>query len=98
MKESQANFAQILKWISTGEIKHYIHRKYPLHRGAEAIQDLMDRKVLGKMLLLWIRTASGSIKNNDYIFFWITQLPLAQKPFLMNCWDSKEEIDHKNSH
>lgn len=52
MKESQENFEQILKWISTGEIKHHIHKKYPLQKGAEAIRDLMDRKVLGKHVVM----------------------------------------------
>lgn len=47
-KESMANFQQILNWIQSGELEQHIHKTYSLGEGAQAIQDLMDRKVIGK--------------------------------------------------
>ena len=47
-QESIQNFQQILDWIKTGQLKQHIHKSYSLEEGAQAIQDLMDRKVIGK--------------------------------------------------
>jgi NADPH2:quinone reductase len=47
-KESMANFQQILEWIQSGQLQQHIHKTYRLENGAAAIQDLMDRKVIGK--------------------------------------------------
>ncbi|WP_316931869.1 NADPH:quinone oxidoreductase family protein [Roseivirga seohaensis] len=51
-KDSMANFQQILAWIKTGQLQQHIHKQYPLNQGAEAIQDLMDRKVMGKNVVV----------------------------------------------
>jgi NADPH2:quinone reductase len=47
-KESMKNFQQILEWIQAGQLKQHIHHVYTLEESAQAIQDLMDRKVIGK--------------------------------------------------
>lgn len=52
MRESEANFKQILEWIHSEKIKHHIHKQYPLKDGAKAIEDLMNRKVMGKHVIL----------------------------------------------
>ena len=51
-QESMMNFRQILKWIKDGKIKQHINKEYPLAQGAQAIQDLMDRKVIGKNVVI----------------------------------------------
>lgn len=51
-KDSMANFQQILAWIKSGQLKQHIHKQYSLNQGAEAIQDLMERKVMGKNVVV----------------------------------------------
>ena len=51
-KDSMANFKQILQWIATGELKQHVHQQYSLSEGAQAIRDLMDRKVVGKNVVV----------------------------------------------
>jgi len=51
-KESMENFQQILGWIQSGKLKQHIHQAYPLKEGAQAIQELMDRKVIGKNVVV----------------------------------------------
>jgi len=51
-KESMENFQQILGWIKTGQLKQHIHQVYSLENAAQAIQDLMDRKVIGKNVVV----------------------------------------------
>nr|WP_236017301.1 NADPH:quinone oxidoreductase family protein [Roseivirga sp. E12] len=51
-KESFENFQQILGWIKSGQLKQNIYREYPLEEGGQAIRDLMDRKVIGKNVVV----------------------------------------------
>lgn len=51
-KDSMANFQQILGWIKEGKLKQNVHRQYPLAEGGKAIRDLMDRKVMGKNVVV----------------------------------------------
>jgi len=51
-EESMKNFEQILQWIKKGKVKQHIHKAYPLEQGAQAIRDLMDRKVIGKNVVI----------------------------------------------
>lgn len=51
-KDSMANFHQILTWIAKGELKQHIHHQYPLAEGGQAIRDLVDRKVIGKNVVV----------------------------------------------
>lgn len=51
-QESMKNFEQILQWIKDGKIKQHIYKEYPLEQGAQAIRDLMDRKVIGKNVVV----------------------------------------------
>lgn len=52
VQESMENFKQILSWLEQGKVKQHIHRQYPLENGAQAIRDLMDRKVIGKNVVI----------------------------------------------
>ncbi len=49
--KNMANSLQILDWFSKGAIKPHIHKIFSLEQAPLAIQELMDRKVLGKVLI-----------------------------------------------
>lgn len=51
-KESMANFQQILQWIDSGDLKQNIYKQYALNDAGQAIRDLMDRKVIGKNVVV----------------------------------------------
>ena len=51
-KDSMANFQQILAWIKSGQLKQHINHVYALEDGAQAIRDLMNRKVIGKNVVV----------------------------------------------
>lgn len=46
------NIQELLSWFSTGKIKPYISATYPLEQAAKALNDVMNRKVKGKVVLL----------------------------------------------
>ena len=50
-QNNMANSLQIFEWFSKGEIKPHIHKVFSLEQAPMAIQELMDRKVLGKVLV-----------------------------------------------
>ncbi len=50
-KNSMQNLGELLQWLRTDKIKQSIHKIYTLEEGAQAIQDLMDRKVKGKAIV-----------------------------------------------
>lgn len=46
------NFEQLMSWFGEGRIKPHIGKTYPMARAAEALNDMMGRKVQGKAVLL----------------------------------------------
>lgn len=50
-QQSLQNFGQLLTWINEGKIKQHIHRIYPLEEAAQSLNDLMNRKVVGKAVV-----------------------------------------------
>ena len=50
-KNSMQNLGELLQWLRAGKIKQSIYKIYDLEHGAEAIQDMMDRKVKGKAIV-----------------------------------------------
>jgi NADPH:quinone reductase len=48
---SMQNFAEILSFIKEGKLKQHIHKIYPLAIAGQALQDLVDRKVVGKCVI-----------------------------------------------
>ncbi len=50
-QQSMQNLAQLVAWLLEGKIKQHIHHVYPLAQSAQAIRDLMDRKVKGKAIV-----------------------------------------------
>jgi NADPH2:quinone reductase len=47
-----ANFAELFGWISDGRLKPYVSKQYPLADAAQALRDMLDRKVTGKVVLV----------------------------------------------
>lgn len=48
---SQANLAQLVRWFSEGRLKSHVSGTYPLERAADALNDVLRRKVKGKLVL-----------------------------------------------
>jgi len=46
-----ANMQQLIQWHSEGKIGQQIYKTYPLAEAPQALQDLMDRKVIGKAVV-----------------------------------------------
>ena len=46
-----ADVVQLLAWLRAGKVKPEISGVYPLERGADAIQALLDRKATGKLVI-----------------------------------------------
>eukprot|EP01124_Arcella_intermedia_P024589 TRINITY_DN4176_c0_g1_i1.p1 TRINITY_DN4176_c0_g1~~TRINITY_DN4176_c0_g1_i1.p1 ORF type:complete len:333 (+),score=71.68 TRINITY_DN4176_c0_g1_i1:118-1116(+) len=51
-KENAQQLKQLTEWQLEGKIKPYISKSYPLHEAPQALQDLKNRKVQGKVVLL----------------------------------------------
>jgi NADPH:quinone reductase len=51
-KRNQEHLQELLTWFVTGKIKPLISATYPLSRAADALNDMMNRKVRGKVVLL----------------------------------------------
>jgi NADPH2:quinone reductase len=49
---NQQNFQELLTWLATGKLKPYVSATYPLEHAADALNDMMQRKVMGKVVLL----------------------------------------------
>lgn len=47
-----ANFEQLFKWYSTGELVPHVSKTYPLAEAPSALRELMERKAVGKLVLL----------------------------------------------
>ncbi len=50
-KQSGQNFAELVVWIKEGKINQHIHKIYSLQQAPQALQDLIDRKVIGKAVV-----------------------------------------------
>jgi NADPH:quinone reductase len=50
-QQSLQNFSELMGMMGSGKIKQHIHKIYPLDESAQALQDLMDRKVIGKAVV-----------------------------------------------
>ena len=48
----RANVDQIWKWIAEGKIKPHVHAQYPIEKAADAMNEIMARRVAGKVVLV----------------------------------------------
>jgi len=49
---SAANFRELIGWLRAGKIRPLVSATYPLERAAQALEDIVDRKVRGKAVLV----------------------------------------------
>ena len=49
--EGDANVRQLIAWVAGGQLKPLITARYPLERAADAINDLLHRRISGKAVL-----------------------------------------------
>jgi NADPH2:quinone reductase len=52
-KVNLQNTRQLLAWIQEGKIRQHVGKKYSLDEAPQALQDLMDRKMLGKGVVVF---------------------------------------------
>jgi NADPH:quinone reductase len=51
-KQNQQNIMELVSMIQSGKISQHIHKVYSLEEAPEALQDMMDRKVVGKAVVV----------------------------------------------
>lgn len=51
-KLSLQNFNQLLRWITAGQLTQHIYKQYSLTEAPAALRDLLDRKVIGKAVVV----------------------------------------------
>lgn len=47
----QENFCQLFEWYEAGKIKPVVSKRYDLEEAPQALRDLMERRVIGKVVL-----------------------------------------------
>jgi NADPH:quinone reductase len=50
-KVNAQNIHQLYAWVASGQLKPYVSKTYPLAQAAQALRDMMERKVTGKVVL-----------------------------------------------
>lgn len=51
-KANAENFAELFGWLQSGALKPYVSKHYALAEASQALQDMMARKVTGKIVLV----------------------------------------------
>ena len=51
-KHGRENIQELITWVNEGKLKPHVSATYPLEHVAEALNDLMERKVTGKAVLV----------------------------------------------
>ena len=47
----RANIADLIRWCADGKLSAHVHARYPLAEAAQALKDIAERKVMGKVVL-----------------------------------------------
>ena len=50
-KNFQADLVEMFKWYSQGKLRPHISGHYTLANGRDALNDMMNRKVMGKVVV-----------------------------------------------
>jgi len=50
-RRNEANLQELLEWFKAGKVRPHISARYPLERAADALRDVMERRVKGKVVL-----------------------------------------------
>jgi NADPH:quinone reductase len=51
-RESQRNFEELLSWLMKGKLQQHLYKTYPLTDAPRALHDLMERRVVGKAVVV----------------------------------------------
>ncbi len=51
-KVSLENFQQLFGWVASGQLKPYVSKTYPMSQAGQALRDMQERKVTGKIVLV----------------------------------------------
>jgi NADPH:quinone reductase len=51
-ERNRANIAELMDWYCAGKLKPHVSATYPLERAADALNDMVERRVMGKVVLL----------------------------------------------
>ena len=51
-KQNMANSMQLIQWYAEGKLKPHIHKTYPLVDAPKALEEMLERKVMGKVVLV----------------------------------------------
>ncbi|MDY8136343.1 NADPH:quinone oxidoreductase family protein [Aquimarina sp. 2201CG5-10] len=50
-KKNMQNTLELMQWYGEGKLKPHIHKIYPLEKAAEALEEMIERKVRGKVVI-----------------------------------------------
>ena len=50
-KQNMANSMQLIQWYAEGKLKPHLHATYPLVDAPKALEEMMERKVMGKVVV-----------------------------------------------
>ena len=50
-KKNLENTQQLMQWLAEGKLQPHIHKVYPLAEAKQALEEMMDRKVKGKVVI-----------------------------------------------
>jgi NADPH2:quinone reductase len=48
---NRKNFAELFRWYEEGKLRPHISHRFPLERAAEALNAIVERKVVGKAIV-----------------------------------------------
>ncbi len=51
-EESMLNFQELLQWFVNGQLKTHVHAHYSLAQASEALNEIIHRKVMGKLIVI----------------------------------------------
>ena len=51
-KHGRENIQELIRWVNEGKLKPHVSATYSLEHVADALNDLMERKVTGKAVLV----------------------------------------------
>ncbi|WP_373524511.1 zinc-binding dehydrogenase [Aquiflexum sp.] len=63
-KQNQQNIMELVVMIQSGKISQHIYKEYSLEETPQALQDMMDRKVVGKAMVVGdVRSERREVRN-----------------------------------
>jgi NADPH:quinone reductase len=62
-KQNQQNIMELVSMIQAGKIKQHIHKVYSLEEAPEALRDMIDRKVVGKAVVVVKETRIKNLES-----------------------------------